>query len=243
MTCLYGHRGAKGELPENSLSGFQFLRHLGIHRVELDAHLSADGEIVVFHDASLQRITQRSGQVALKTIAELSNLNVAANWPSWPYREKLPTLIELLMQWPELVSLQLDSKRIPPKRVPLFAQRLKEVLDLINLRELIVTSEHADILRIIHDRLPHISIGLITTPYTNRPLQQAQRLRCQYVIAHYQQCNEAFLDAARKLQLNVSAWTVNDFCVYRQLTEANIHSVITDYPSVALAWQDLIESE
>jgi glycerophosphoryl diester phosphodiesterase len=243
MTYLYGHRGAKGELPENSLSGFRFLRALGIHRVELDAHLSADGEIVIFHDSRLQRTTHQPGTVHSKTLHELQTLNVAAHWPQWSYVEPIPTLVELLEQWPELLSLQLDTKRIPKSRVSVFVEQLKTVLQNFKLRELIVTSEHHDILRQVALELPHISKGLITTPRTRKPLDQAQKLGCEFVIANHQQCNEKFLGAARKAQLKVSAWTVNDFNIYRQLAEANIHSIITDYPTLALAWQALKNDE
>ena len=60
---LIGHRGARGEAPENTLSGFRHLRALGVRAVEFDIHLSADGELMVIHDAELSRTTSGHGLV------------------------------------------------------------------------------------------------------------------------------------------------------------------------------------
>lgn len=239
MTYLYGHRGAKGELPENSASGFRFLAALGIQRVELDVQLSADDEIVVFHDTSLQRTTSVTGRLHSKTLAQLKNLNVATAWPSWPYVEPVPTLVEVLTAWPQLLSIQLDTKRIPTARVPIFAQRLQALLQQFSIPELMVTSEYPDILQRVKKALPDISLGLITTARTPHPQQQALALGCDFLIADYRQCDGAFLLAAEAAALKVSAWTVNDFAVFRTLVAANIHSIITDYPTLALGWQHL----
>ena len=58
MTLIYGHRGAKGEAPENTLASFQRCLEHGVTRCELDLHLSRDGELMVIHDATLKRINR-----------------------------------------------------------------------------------------------------------------------------------------------------------------------------------------
>ena len=239
MTYLYGHRGAKGELPENSLSGFRFLAALGIHRVELDVQLSADNEIVIFHDTSLRRTSLQAGMLHSKTLAQLQSLNVASLWPSWNHVEPVPSLIEVLAAWPQLLSIQLDTKRIPPARVPIFVERLQSVLQQFVIHEAIVTSEYTDILQQVKKALPQMRMGLITTTRTANPHQQALSLECEFLIADYRQCTADFLQTAKDQQLKVSAWTVNEFTIYRQLAQANIHSIITDYPALALGWQEL----
>lgn len=67
MTMIVGHRGARNLWPENSLSGFRKTAALGIEAVELDIHLTRSGEIVVLHDASLDRTTLATGDVAALT--------------------------------------------------------------------------------------------------------------------------------------------------------------------------------
>lgn len=63
MTLIYGHRGAKGEAPENTLASFQRCLEHGVNRCELDLHLSRDGELMVIHDPTLKRTTGRRGKV------------------------------------------------------------------------------------------------------------------------------------------------------------------------------------
>src|SRR6185295_2509182 len=59
--AIIGHRGARDLWPENSLDGFQRTRALGIEGVEFDVHLARDGELVVIHDLTLERTTERHG--------------------------------------------------------------------------------------------------------------------------------------------------------------------------------------
>ena len=76
MVLIIGHRGARNLWPENSLEGFERTRDLGVDAVELDVHLTRDGELVVIHDPSLERTTKGAGPVADRTAAELAALGV-----------------------------------------------------------------------------------------------------------------------------------------------------------------------
>ena len=86
MTLIYGHRGAKGEAPENTLTSFQECLKHGVRRCELDLHLSMDGELMVIHDPTLKRTTDRRGNNpmggrndALKKLAwRLAQSNIAS---------------------------------------------------------------------------------------------------------------------------------------------------------------------
>ena len=71
MTVIYGHRGAKGEAPENTLASFQRCLEHGVTRCELDLHLSSDGELMVIHDSTLKHTTGRRGKVSQHSAAEL----------------------------------------------------------------------------------------------------------------------------------------------------------------------------
>ena len=73
---VIAHRGASGNWPENSLLAFRKALEAGATWLELDVHLSADGEIVVLHDEDLQRTTNGQGLVGMKSFAELRGLEV-----------------------------------------------------------------------------------------------------------------------------------------------------------------------
>ena len=112
---LIGHRGARGEAPENTLSGFRHLRALGVRAVEFDIHLSADGELMVIHDAELSRTTSGHGLVREHSAAELAALN-ACHQPAhkgfapWPKSEGVPTLAQVLTELSDFSHIELELK-------------------------------------------------------------------------------------------------------------------------------------
>lgn len=83
MTLIYGHRGAKGEAPENTLTSFQECLKHGVRRCELDLHLSMDGELMVIHDPTLKRTADRRGKVVEYSAADLVKMDARKGGPGW----------------------------------------------------------------------------------------------------------------------------------------------------------------
>ena len=93
MTTLYGHRGAKGVAPENTLASFQACLDAGVTRCELDLRLSRDEQPIVIHDADLKRLAGQKARVKDCTAAELAGYDVRhagprghspVQYPRWP---------------------------------------------------------------------------------------------------------------------------------------------------------------
>ena len=72
---VVGHRGAMGYCPENTLASFERGLELGADWIELDVHLSRDGEVIVIHDEALDRTTNGHGYIKDRTLAELRLLD------------------------------------------------------------------------------------------------------------------------------------------------------------------------
>lgn len=90
LTCA--HRGGRARAPENTLSAFREAVAAGVDMVELDVQLTADGEVVVFHDADLRRTTNGKGRVAEARWDEVRQLDAGA-WFGGRFRgERVPTL-------------------------------------------------------------------------------------------------------------------------------------------------------
>lgn len=99
---VIAHRGASGSAPENTLAAFKKAMDIGVDYVELDIHLSKDGEVVVIHDATLDRTTTGTGPVQDRTWAELQQLD-AGSWYGDAFKgEPLPSLRQVM----ELVNGQ-----------------------------------------------------------------------------------------------------------------------------------------
>ncbi|MCB1660955.1 MAG: glycerophosphodiester phosphodiesterase, partial [Pseudomonadales bacterium] len=93
---IVGHRGARGEAPENTLSGFKYLKSLGVKALELDINVSQDKQLVVIHDDSLERTTTGTGLVKTHTSNQLAALNACHYFKDWPYHDGVPLLTEVL---------------------------------------------------------------------------------------------------------------------------------------------------
>ena len=77
---IIGHRGARNEAPENTLAGFEHLRKLNIHHVELDVRLSKDKKLMVLHDETVNRTTDKKGKIEQLTAADLGQCHAAHNF-------------------------------------------------------------------------------------------------------------------------------------------------------------------
>ena len=71
-----GHRGAKGYEPENTLRSFQKAIDLHVDRIELDVHLSSDKEIIVIHDETVDRVTNKTGLIKELTLPQIKRLRI-----------------------------------------------------------------------------------------------------------------------------------------------------------------------
>jgi glycerophosphoryl diester phosphodiesterase len=103
---ILGHRGASADAPENTLVSFQLALAQGADGVELDARLCASGEVVVFHDATLSRLTGRPGRVAETPWQTLSSLEVTAKGG----KAGIPLLEEVLRVLPRTAFINVELK-------------------------------------------------------------------------------------------------------------------------------------
>lgn len=93
---VIAHRGFSGAAPENTLAAFRKGIEVGSDMIELDVHLSRDGEIVVIHDETLERTTNGKGMVVDHTLQELKKFDAGSSFGPTFAGERIPTLKEVL---------------------------------------------------------------------------------------------------------------------------------------------------
>lgn len=108
---IIAHRGDRDHAPENSMAAFRLGLAGGAHGIETDLHLTADRQIVCFHDEDLERMTGVSGRVQDKTLAELQTLRLLGNGRERYPNEKIPTLDEVLSAFKDQTYFLLELKR------------------------------------------------------------------------------------------------------------------------------------
>ncbi|MDR4887748.1 glycerophosphodiester phosphodiesterase [Fredinandcohnia sp. QZ13] len=121
MTKIYGHRGAKGIYPENTLLSFKKAIEQGVDGLELDVHLTQDGEVVVIHDETLDRTTSGVGWIKDLTLAEIKKYSAGRPFThfgeyeeAWD-KERVPTLkevLELLVPYDTELNIELKTSSV-----------------------------------------------------------------------------------------------------------------------------------
>lgn len=229
---VYGHRGAKGEAPENTLAGFRHAYRHGIRRFELDLVLSKDGIPVIIHDLTLERTTGKPGKVAEHTVGELAGMDARTNTVAWPHQTGIPSLASLLEACPDIEHLQLEVKADKRQRLNILCNRLTEMIQRNNLKDrVVITSSDAFFLQETKRRDRTIKIGLVAERRFPNPVKQAVRLNCDFLCLNWRLCSSALVEAAHHRGLHVSTWTVNRIHDMVQLERMGVDSIITDYPT------------
>lgn len=234
---VYGHRGARAEAPENTIAGFAFAERVGVQAVELDVRLSADEELVVIHDATVDRTTNASGAVATLTAAELGRLDARKTYPAWPEPVGVPTLATVLASFGRIPYWAIEVKQDTPERTELVCRRLATMIEHYGLGERATVSSFVPAalahIRQFAPRLPRAYIGAFDQPHF---LQTALDLGCRQVDVPIATGSATVVHAAREQGMRVTGWPCNSAEALRLLVDWGVDQVTTDYPSMALAW-------
>lgn len=233
---IIGHRGARGEAPENTLSGFRYLQALGVLRVEFDIQVAGDGELVVIHDDTLDRTTSDTGSIKNHSAAELAAINACQRlFPDWPATDGVPSLKSVLGLLAGFEHLQLEVKAKTPEDCQAIAQQLPALWKPLG-NHAVTTSFNQDYLRLMLQQQPHIPRGLLIDRYfVGDIIAIARSLHCTLIAPHHSLLNAHLIEQAHAAGLTVSTWTVNETERMLELQAMGLDSLITDYPSRALA--------
>ncbi len=229
---VYGHRGAKGEAPENTLAGFCYAYGNGTRHFELDLVLSGDGLPVVIHDLTIDRTTGKSAKVADYSAADLAVLDARKNTTTWSRPAGIPSLTDVIAACPDFTHLQLEVKTDSRQRLNVLCNRLTELIQKNDLIERVaITSADTWFLQETRRRDRHIKTGLVADKRFPNPASLAARLHCDFLCLNWRICSASLVETAHQRNIHVSAWTVNRIQDMLELEKKGIDSVITDYPT------------
>ena len=233
MTLIYGHRGAKGEAPENTLTSFRQCLGHGVRRCELDLHLSADNQLMVIHDPTLKRTTGRRGKVVEHSAADLALIDARKGGPGWVHPCPIPRLEELFEQC-DFEHWQLEVKSASRTRAASTVLAIREMAQRFGLLERItITSSSREVLAAALELTPDIARGLVAEYAWLDPLKVAQNYGCDLLALNWTLCTPERLLKAQRQGLHVSVWTVNEPALMRRLADFGVDSLITDFPGLA----------
>jgi len=236
LPAIVGHRGARGEAPENTLPSFAQAVLAGVPEIELDVRLSSDDELFVLHDPDLRRTTGHSGAAYRKTLHELLTFDARHAMADWPTPCPIPSLQQVIDQCPESLRFQFEVKtdgKAPLKRT---AIRLAAMIREQRLEQrVVVTSSDRQFLKLMRNTAPEIARGYVCQYRHRKPIQTCRELECRWLISHYGLVTGNLMRLAAKHDLRVSVWTVNDLAEAHRLVSLGVDSIITDFPTAFLA--------
>ena len=242
MTLIASHRGGSLEAPENSPTSFRHTANLAVDQVEFDIHPTADGHIVVIHDATLDRTTNGTGPVATRTLAGLRQLTITGT--ASDRIMTLPEVIELFR--PTGITLRMEVKSDPNHApYPGLLARALRLIDAAGMRaRTVVTSFLAPIVAeaiqspglqgriwlvapLVMDDIGLDGVVAAAETHAIGHLGiRANRLDAR-VQAHF-----------RSAGLGVGAWAVNDADSVGRMLDLGVEVFTTDIPTTALVLRE-----
>lgn len=238
MSLIFAHRGASGYAPENTMAAFRLAVEMGADGIELDVHLSKDGELMVIHDSTVDRTTNGTDRVDEMTLSELKALDASNGMEGFP-DSRIPTLGEvydLLKDTGLIVNVEVKTD--------------EGMYPGIEEKCLAVEKEKGMVGRTIYSSFNHYTIanfrrldpdaklGLLYMSGLYEPWAYAKHCKAEYIHPFYPSL--MLPDLARGCHENgigINAWTVDSEDAMKLCLATGAH-IITNYPDVAKKLRD-----
>ncbi len=235
-TLIQGHRGASAYAPENTLPAFKMAAEMNADGIELDVHLTKDGEIVVCHDAQIDRTSDGIGSICDYTLEDLKKFSFHGAFAEKYHGTKIPTLDEVFELVKSMcshdfkVNIELKDAGFE------FVRAVKECTYRNQMQNNVIYSSFTfenltDMLKIDADAFVAPLYGSMENPW-----DYAKSIGAKAIHPNWQDVvnNDGYVDKAHELGIRVHPWTVDDENVIRRLAELGVDEIISNKPDVAL---------
>lgn len=232
---IIGHRGARGEAPENTLGGFQYIQNMGIRAVEFDVRQLEDNTLIIIHDDDFIRTSGQQKHVYECRSEDLSAYNHAVTWSEWNNVEATPLLNQTLTLIQDFEHIEVEVKSVKnqaeAEKITLALEQQLQGFE----HSAIITSFDPKIHQALKSNHSKFKRGLlIETDIQYQAIEQALALECCQIGWMNQLASDEIIKATQKALLNISVWTVNDLERAKHLRDLGIQGLITDYPKMMM---------
>ncbi|SFE89651.1 glycerophosphodiester phosphodiesterase [Flavobacterium xueshanense] len=218
------HRGAKGYEPENTFVSFQKALDMQVDGIELDVHLSADGEIIVIHDETIDRTTNGKGFVNALSLHELKAFRINGT-------HEIPTLAAVfdLVNQNCFINIELKSYEVTEKVVSLLEKYVTK--KGWKYDRFLVSSFDWNALQqvaFLNDKIP---IGVLTETDLDLALAFAKFIQAKSIHPHFHLLTQENTAKMQQKDLQVFPWTINELEDIKKIKTFNVNGIITDFPN------------
>lgn len=231
---IIGHRGARGEAPENTLGGFQYIHDLGIRAVEFDVRQLKDNELIIMHDDNFLRTTGIDQKLYELNSQQLEAYNQTHIWMDWE-KQLTPTLRQTLS-----IIHDFEHIEVEVKAVATMFEAEKLVLELQKQlhsfeQTAVITSFDLKIHQALKQQYSIFKRGLLVEDDIQYlAIEQALELGCCQIGWMNQLASDDMIQATQQAHLDISVWTVNEVERAKHLQSLGIDGLITDFPKMML---------
>lgn len=224
---IIAHRGASAVAPENTRSAIEAAIRMGATVIEFDVRETSDGELVLFHDDELERLTGKKGKFASLSWDEMREFDVGSWFKSGDFAG------EKLILFSDAVKLCLEHNVTPLiEHKTGKAEDYTAVLEELDAVEsVIVQSFNWEFLNDMKEQLPSLVIGALgSKPLDGKRMGYLSRLKPDWVGWKFSDLSEEGFADLKEQGYLVALWTVNDSAEAEKWIKRGIDGVITDYP-------------
>jgi glycerophosphoryl diester phosphodiesterase len=252
---VIAHRGGSSLWPENTLYAFENATELGVDALEMDVRTTADGMLVLLHDANVDRTTEGTGPVRQYTLEELRLLDAGFDWTAngaedYPFRGQgitIPTLGEVFTALPQMeMIVEIKEKDLGSSEILCETIRQHDMVHAVT-----VASIHPRVLRHFRSVCPEVTSAAAFTEVLSFFLLDRVGLAHFYpipaeIVAIPQSwpapvlrleipvADARFITTSHEQGKRVRVWTVNDVARMRHYLNLKADGIITDHPDKLL---------
>lgn len=235
MTQIWGHRGAMGYYPENTMISFKEAVKQGANGIELDVHLSKDGYLIVCHDERVDRTTNGTGFIKDMTCRELRKLD-AGTWFDEKYKgQKLPILREVfdyLINRKIVLNIELKAGSAFYDGIE---EKLVKLIENYRFTDKVIISsfDHRALVK-VKEINPKIKTGILYVSALYEPIKYLKMVGADALHPYYITIDKNLIYETTKNNIPINTYTVNDMNMVKKLASYNLNAIITNYPDKAL---------
>lgn len=226
---VWAHRGASAHAPENTMRAFDLARDAGADGIELDVRLDGDGNVVVFHDSSLERLTGQRGVIEQTSASARKELRVRG--------EPIALLADVLHSYDLEIDVEIKTNRVG-REAALVEATARVIKDSGRSDQILVSSFDPFVLVQFHRHLPEVALGYIFGEDQALPLRRGWAgLAVGASLVHPQHtlCTEKTVAAWHRGGTPVNVWTVDDRAELLRLAALGVDGVFANDPAHAIA--------
>lgn len=233
-TLVFGHRGASAYAPMNTLPAFELAVAQRADGIELDVHLSQDGQLIVLHDFTVDHTTDGHGYARDMTLAQLKQLD-AGGWKGEQFKGvSIPTLDEVFAAVGHklYINVEIKSETVETDGVE---QQVAECIAKNGMAERVIVSSFNPLaLKRFREIMPEVPIGYLYMAGEKPFAEVMETLDHEAQHPQHTMIDQDYMDWAKQNGYRVNTWTVNDPLRAVELRDMGVDAIITDTPDVML---------